>query len=193
MNTRHVLAVLAASLALGACGSSGSYGTGASGAATGAFSSDLSQAQRLVAANSTLMPTAPDMLPGGGARFDGKVAMVFGTNPASFEAADLLGDVDIEADFRTGALTGWLDDFNTKDGGHVRGDLDMTNGRITGNAFTADFDGRLTGPATAPGTVSGTLEGSFLGNGARGVEGTGTASTGAGAATLIFQAARESD
>jgi hypothetical protein len=133
------------------------------------------------------------MLPGGRAAFDGKVAIVYGTGPASFEAADLLGDVDQNADFRTGTITGWLDDFNTKEGGRVRGDLDMRNGRITGNAFTADFDGRLTGAATAPGTVSGTLEGRFLGDGARGVEGTGTASTGAGAATLVFQAARESD
>jgi hypothetical protein len=195
---------LLAALALGACGSSGSNG-GGSGAASSAsgtvssteaareFTSDLSRAKRLLDTNAALAPTAPDMLPGGRAEFDGQVAMVFGTAPATFQAADLVGDVDLNADFRTGTITGWLDDFNTRDGQRIRGDLDLRNGQITGNAFTADFDGRLFDAPAAPGNVSGAIEGTFLGAGASGVSGTGTASTANGTATLVFDAAREFD
>jgi hypothetical protein len=192
---------LLTALALGACGSSGggsSSATGASGTvsspeAAREFTSDLSRAQRLLDTNSALALTAPDMLPGGRAEFDGHVAMAFGTAPATFQTADLVGDVDLIADFRSGTITGWLDDFNTRDGQRIRGDLDLRDGRIAGNAFTADFDGRLTGPAAAPGNVSGELAGNFRGAGASGVSGTGTAATADGAATLIFEAAREFD
>jgi hypothetical protein len=133
------------------------------------------------------------MLPGGRAYFDGHVAMVFGNAPATFEAADLLGDVDLEADFASGRIIGWLDDFNTRDGQRIRGDLDLRNGQIAGNAFTADFDGRLFDAPAAPGNFSGAIEGTFLGAGASGVSGTGTVSTADGAATLVFEAAREFD
>jgi hypothetical protein len=133
------------------------------------------------------------MLPGGRAYFDGQVAMAFGGAPAAFETADLLGDVDLEANFANGTIIGWLDDFNTRDGQRIRGDLYLRNGQIAGSDFTAGIDGRLTGPAAAPGNVTGAIEGTFLGAGASGVAGTGTASTESGAATLVFEAAREFD
>jgi hypothetical protein len=216
MSTKRTVFLLAAALALGACGSSGGTGgvtgtgggsggnlTGSNGSSGGGtnvsneaareFTSDLSDARRLLDIHDGLAPTAPDMLPGGRAYFDGQVAMVFGNAPATFEAADLLGDVDLEADFASGRIIGWLDDFNTRDGQRIRGDLDLRNGQIAGNAFTADFDGRLSGAPAAPGNVSGAIEGTFLGAGASGVSGTGTASTADGAATLVFEAAREFD
>jgi hypothetical protein len=198
MNAKRTGSFLLAALALGACGSDGGVASGTSGTVSSTeaareFSSDLSRAERLLGTNAALAPTAPDMLPGGRAEFDGQVGMVFGSAPATFQAADLVGDVDLIADFRTGTITGWLDDFNTRDGQRIRGDLDLRNGRIAGNAFTADFTGRLSGAPAAPGNVSGAISGSFLGAGADGVSGTGTASTGSGAATLIFEAAREFD
>jgi hypothetical protein len=197
MHTKGSVILISAALALGACGSGGG-GTSASGTVSSTeaareFTSDLSQAQRLLDINSALAPTAPDTLPGGRAEFDGKVAMVFGNALATFEAADLLGDVDLEADFRTGTIRGWLDDFNTRGGESVRGDIYLRNGQITGSDFAADIDGRLTGPAAAPGNVSGAIEGTFLGAGASGAAGTGAASTDGGAATLIFEAARDFD
>jgi hypothetical protein len=202
MDAKRTGFFLLTALALGACGSSGggssSAATGASGTVSSTeaareFSSDLSRAQRLLDTNAALAPTAPDMLPGGRAEFDGQVGVVFGTAPATFQAADLVGDVDLIADFRSGTITGWLDDFNTRDGQRIRGDLDLRNGQIAGNAFTADFDGRLTGAPTAPGNVSGAIAGRFLGAAASGASGTGTASTADGPATLIFEAAREFD
>jgi hypothetical protein len=168
-------------------------GTSVSTESAREFTSDLSRAQRLLETNDTLAPTAPDMLPGGRAYFDGHVAMVFGNGPATFEAADLLGDVDLEANFANGTIIGWLDDFNTRDGQRIRGDLYVRNGQITASDFTANIDGRLTGPAAAPGNVTGSIEGTFLGAGASGVAGTGAASTGSGAATLVFEAEREFD
>jgi hypothetical protein len=207
MSTECIITAFAATLVLGACGSggggsssssssgaaSGSSTSGVSGAAAREFTSDLSQARRLLERNSALAPTAPEMLPGGRATFDGKVAMVYGGSPATFNAPDLVGDIDLNADFRTGAIDGWLDDFTTSDGRRIRGDLYVRNGQISGNGFAADIEGRLRGPGDVPGNVSGTIEGAFLGDRARGVAGTGNASTAQGAATLVFQAARESD
>lgn len=205
MHMTRTILFLASALALGACGSSGGSSSGSSNAGSGGsgsvssaeaareFTSDLSRGQRLLDTNAALAPTAPDMLPGGRAWFDGQVAMVYGNAPATFAAADLVGDVDLEADFRRGTIIGWLDDFNTRDGQRIRGDLYVRNGRIAGSDFTGDIDGRLTGAAAAPGNVTGAIEGTFLGQGASAVSGTGTASTAAGAATLVFEAAREFD
>jgi hypothetical protein len=191
---------LLAAMVLGACGggggsapASGASGTVSSAEAAREFASDLSRAERLLDINSALAPTAPDRLPGGRAVFDGQVGMLFGTAPATFQAADLVGDVDLIADFRSGTITGWLDDFNTRDGQRIRGDLDLRNGQIAGNTFSADFTGRLSGGPAAPGNVSGAIDGTFLGAGTNGVSGTGTASTADGPATLIFEAAREFD
>ena len=198
MNAKRTGVFLLAALALGACGSGGGVASGTSGtvsstAAAREFASDISRGERLLDINAALAPTAPDMLPGGRAVFDGQVGMVFGSAPATFQAADLVGDVDLIADFRTGTITGWLDDFNTRDGQRIRGDLDLRNGRITGNTFTADFTGRLSGAPAAPGNVTGAIDGTFLGAGTNGVSGTGTASTADGPATLVFEAAREFD
>lgn len=198
MNAKRMSVFLLAALTLGACGSGGGVASGTSGTVSSTeaareFESDLSRGERLLDINAALAPTAPDMLPGGRAVFDGQVGMVFGSTPATFQAADLVGDVDLIADFRTGTITGWLDDFNTRDGQRIRGDLDLRNGRITGNTFTADFNGRLNGAPAAPGNVSGAIDGTFLGSGANGVSGTGTASTADGPATLVFEAAREFD
>lgn len=198
MYMKRTSVLFTAALALAACGSSGGSGAGIGGSVSSTavvreFASDLTRGERLLETNAALAPTAPDMLPGGRAWFDGQVAMVYGNAPATFSAADLVGDVDLEANFRNGTITGWLDDFNTRDGQRIRGDLYVRNGRIAGSDFTGDIDGRLSGAPAAPGNVTGSIEGTFLGAGASGVSGTGTASTGSGAATLIFEAAREFD
>lgn len=176
---------------LAACGGGG----GSDGAESlRDYGSDSARAAQLVDSTARLTQTAAAAMPTtGSAEYDGIVGMAFGGQPASLAKADLLGEVDLRANFATGRVTGELDDFHTADGRELEGELRLGNGRIRGSEFDADLDGRLTGGGNAPGAVSGRLDGRFLGAGADALSGTGTGTSDQGGLGMIFRGERDRD
>ncbi|MFE3838511.1 transferrin-binding protein-like solute binding protein [Pseudogemmobacter sonorensis] len=178
---RRTFPTLSALCLLAACGGGGSDNPAAD------YSSDAAGADRLTAETASLTQTAAASMPTTGrAEYDGVVGMAFGSTPTTLSSAEMLGEVDLTANFATGQITGEFDDFNTAAGQELNGTLRVSNGQIVGNAFSADIAGNLTGTTSAPGAVSGSVSGDFLGTNASAIEGTGTASSTAGDLGLVF-------
>ncbi len=187
--TMRAAAALSSLTLIAACGG----GRGSDNPAA-EYSGDSARAGRLIAETAGMSQTAADSMPTTGrAEYDGVVGLAFGSAPASPASADMLGEVDLTANFATGRVTGEFDDFNTASGQEVQGELKVSNGQIGGAGFTADIAGNLTGTATAPGAVSGSVSGDFLGGNAAAIEGTGTATSDAGALGVVFVGTRDSD
>ncbi|NPD16822.1 hypothetical protein HOY34_16640 [Xinfangfangia sp. D13-10-4-6] len=162
-------------------------GGGGDDSPTVEYASDAANAARLVAETANLSQTSASSMPvTGRAEYDGVVGMAFGGAPASIASAQMLGEMDLTANFATGQISGEFDDFNTAAGQELNGALRVTNGRITGNGFAADINGNLTGAGTAPGAVTGAINGDFLGTNAAAIEGTGSATSTAGNLGLVF-------
>lgn len=184
-------AALSTVVLLSACGGSG--GGGSDNPATD-YRGDAARADRLVAETTGLGQTAAAAMPTRGrAEYDGVVGMAFGGAPHSLASAEMLGEVDLTANFGTGRISGEFDDFNTASGQEMQGELRLSNGRISGAGFTADIAGNLTGTTNAPGAVSGAIDGDFLGSNAAAIEGTGTATSGAGSLGLVFVGRQDRD
>lgn len=182
------LTLMASAAALSACVGGGSDDPAAE------YAADSARGAGLVTRTDGLAPTPAGAMPArGSAEYEGIVGMAFGAAPASLATADMIGELDLRANFASGTITGELDDFNTSDGQELRGTLRLSGGQIAGSGFTADIDGRLSGPAGAPGTVSGAIDGDFLGAGADALAGTGTAISDAGGLGLIFRGVRDPD
>ncbi|MDR5654188.1 transferrin-binding protein-like solute binding protein [Ruixingdingia sedimenti] len=182
------LIVLVSVTALSACMGGGSDNPAAE------YAADSARGAGLVTLTDGLDPTPAGAMPAQGwAEYDGIVGMAFGAAPESLAAADMIGELDLRADFARGTISGELDDFNTSDGREVYGALRLSGGQIAGSGFSANIDGRLTGPASAPGTVSGTIGGDFLGAGADALAGTGTATSTAGGLGVVFRGVRDRD
>ncbi|MTH79790.1 hypothetical protein [Paracoccus aestuariivivens] len=176
---------------LAACGGSGG---GDNDNPAAEYSSDSARAARLVAQTANMTQTAAASMPmTGRAEYDGVVGMAFGGTPGSLAASQMLGEVDLNADFGRGTISGEMDDFTTSDGRELNGELRVTGGRITGSDFGANINGRLTGPGNVPGNVSGQVDGDFLGAGANAIRGTGTGISDRGTVGLIFRGTRDRD
>lgn len=211
-------AMLAALLLLTACagggsssggssgsGNSGSGGTGSGGTGSGGtggatseaardYSENTARAAQIAAATAVLGQTPVASMPASGrAEYDGVVGMAFGAAPSAVAGAAMIGDLDLDANFATGRITGEMDDFDTSDGRALNGQLNVSNGTISGSTFTGTIAGNLTGSGTVPGAVNGTINGEFLGADAQAIQGTGTGSSTAGTVGLIFQGQRDYD
>ena len=177
-------------LALAACGSGG----GDNDDPLADYNDDAARAVRIVAETQNLAQTSAASMPvRGRAEYDGVVGLAFGGTPASLEKADIIGDLDLDADFAAGTIRGEMDDFNTRDGRELEGELRVTDGRIDGTGFSGTARGTLAGGADAPGRVDATVQGGFLGRGADALSGTGTGSSVGGDVSLVFRGQRDRD
>ncbi len=163
------------------------------------YLSDSIRADRLTAETTGLVRTAAASMPTTGrAEYEGVVGMAFGAAPTDIATAQMLGEVDLTANFANGEISGEFDDFNTATGHELDGRLQVSKGIITGSGFTADIAGNLTAgststPGTVPGAVSGSVSGEFLGTNAGAIEGTGTATSTGGTLGLVFIGVQDRD
>ena len=86
-----------------------------------------------------------------------------------------------------------MDDFNTRNGREINGELRLTNGKISGSKLNAGVSGNVTGGNKSPGAVNGSVNGEFLGNGASAVRGSGSANSTGGKMGIIFTGIRDND
>ena len=158
------------------------------------YAEDSAKASRIIARTNALTQTSAASMPvTGRAEYDGVVGMAFGGAPASLQNAEMIGDLDLDANFGAGTITGEMDDFNTRDGRELRGELRLSNGAIRGSGFSANAGGTLTGGASAPGRVDATIGGEFLGEGASALSGSGSGTSAGGEVGLIFRGVRDRD
>ncbi|MFV0408261.1 MAG: transferrin-binding protein-like solute binding protein [Paracoccus sp. (in: a-proteobacteria)] len=190
---RMTIFVAAGSLSLlAACGGSG--GGGGSDSPANEYSEDAAHAGSVIASTASMNRTSAASMPTTGrAEYDGVVGMAFGGAPGSLANAQMLGDLDLDANFANGTITGEMDDFNTSDGQRINGELRLTNGAITGSQLSAGVSGNLTGGSTSPGAVNGSVDGEFLGNGASAVQGSGSATSTGGQLGIIFTGVKDND
>ena len=125
------------------------------------------QGANLIADYGSAPATSVSSLPTGSHTYTGVAGFNFGNVSLDYIAAnaEALGTVTLEANFQndsiSGTLTNFVDYTNTRGAGQV----DLRNGVISGNEFTAD----ITGTATYNGTplvIQGGLDGAFVGNNA---------------------------
>lgn len=186
------IATLGALTILAACGGSSGGGSGDNPAQD--YSQDSARAGQIVAQNAALAKTSAASMPKTGrAEYDGVVGMAFGKTPASLKQAQMLGDLDLDANFSNGRITGEMDDFHTRKGRELNGELRLSNGKIRGSDFSANVSGQLTGGKNAPGAVKGGIDGNFLGKGASGMTGKGSANSTSGNLGIVIQGVRDRD
>ena len=168
-----------------ACGGGG--GGGDDDTPLSEYASDSIRASQLISQNASLAQTDASAMPSTGyAEYDGIVGMAFGATPESIASAEIIGELDLTANFATNTISGEFDDFDTSSGQALSGQLIVSNGQIVGSDFTADITGTLTGTTNAPGAVSGTIDGDFLGTDHSAISGTGTATSDQGDLGISF-------
>lgn len=176
-------------MALAACG-----GGGGGDDPVAEYAQDAARAERIVNATNQLSGTSVATMPvRGRAEYDGIVGLAFGGAPASIERADMIGELDLEADFGAGTISGEMDDFNTRDGRELEGELRIRDGRITGSGFSGTATGSLTGSPGAPGAIDASISGDFLGSDADAITGTGTGTSAGGTVGLVLRGLRDRD
>lgn len=185
---RHLM--LGGLLVLAAC----SGGGGGGDDPVTEYNEDAARAARIIADTENLTRTSAASMPvRGRAEYDGVVGLAFGGIPTSLQEADMIGEMDLDADFSAGTIRGEMDDFNTRDGRELQGELRVTDGRIDGSGFSGTARGTLTGGATAPGAVDDTIGGEFLGHGADALAGSGAGTSAGGDVGLVFRGQRDRD
>lgn len=191
MNCITILVAAGSVSLLAAC--SGGGGGGNDNPST-EYSQDAARAGNVISSTASLTRTSAASMPTvGRAEYDGVVGMAFGSAPASLADAQMLGDLDLDANFSRGTITGEMDDFNTRNGREINGELRLTNGKISGSKLSAGVSGNLTGGNKSPGAVNGSVNGEFLGNGASAVRGSGSANSTGGKMGIIFTGIRDND
>ncbi|WPY93998.1 transferrin-binding protein-like solute binding protein [Limimaricola variabilis] len=151
-------------LALAACG----------GASTGDASFEtlkdegFALAERLEGLERT---AASDMPTRGKAQFVGKAGFYTDDSSDIEDAVTLVSNVALNADFGARTIEGEMTGFEGDIEGSVieGGRIAVTNGRISGNEFDADLNGRLQA-ADAAGDVTGGMNGTFRGAQAQALE-----------------------
>ncbi|MGR3197522.1 MAG: transferrin-binding protein-like solute binding protein [Paracoccus sp. (in: a-proteobacteria)] len=178
---------IGALMTLAACGGGGED-------SVAEYADDAARADRIIDQTERLTRTLAAAMPTRGrAEYDGVVGLAFGGAPDSLQSAQMIGDLELDADFGAGTIRGEMDDFNTRDGRELDGELRIGNGRITGSGFTGTASGTLTGGAGAPGAVGAAIGGEFLGHGAEAVAGAGTGTSAGGDVGLLFRGVRDRD
>lgn len=104
---------------------------------------------------------------------------------AGYEA--VLGQMALSADFASGGVTGRIHNVGVEDGPTLGGQLDISDGRLTGNGLTGKVSGTLTGAAMGDVIADLDMDGRFRGNDADAVGGifTGDVTFGGGGALIV--------
>ena len=93
--------------------------------------------------------------------------------PGDILTYDMMADLSLQADFGTGAVTGTMDNFNTRDDVDMNGSLTLTEGQVAGTGFTANAIGAFTDGTTAE-IWDLDVNADFVGAGGSGIMGTAT-------------------
>lgn len=129
---------------------------------------------RVIFNGATSTPVTPeaDMPDSGSASYAGVAALAQGGPLSGIDDGQLLGTMEMEADFAGNAVSGRMGNFREEftDTAH-EGELALANGQVSGNGFTADISGELTPPGGATASYDGTLDGRFRGAAGEIVEG----------------------
>lgn len=167
--TKIMLAFVAIPLmaALSACGSSGG-----SSSSNASFNDMARKGNALIAKYEDAEPTrVADMPTDLQASYRG-VAAFSDVPDVDYiaENAEIMSDIQLNADFRTGAVDGELRNFRFYDNDRIAGTVAVRNGAISGNMLEADLAGDLTYGGGAE-RVTGALAGMFVGPQAEAVAG----------------------
>ncbi len=171
-----ILPALVALSALTACGGGGSSSDPAP-APTQAES--LTRAKTLTTEYAQTAATVATAMPvTGQASYAGAAVFGKGTDmDALLQAPTMSGDMALNADFATGAVTGGIDNFRDATNAPVSGEMTVSGGQIAGAVLGGDLTGTVGGK-----DVNAQMSGSFLGADAeavRGVIADGAGATGA--------------
>lgn len=133
--------------------------------------------------------TPADQMPTTGAAVYEGVVGFANTTPANGNISeyDMMSDLTLQADFASGAMTGTMDNFNTRADVDMNGSLTLTEGTITGTNFTANAIGAFTDGTTAE-IWDLDVVADFMGASGTAIEGTanGTISNGGSVTTEVF-------
>jgi hypothetical protein len=167
---------------LSACGSSGSSGggsgsgSGSSGGGSGSgstasFYDKLADGDRLARRLDQLDLTPSANMPASGtATYVGLIGVEYDPGPGFANYDEAVGDLRLSADFSNSTITGSMANWVGRDAGRFSGQLDVTNGSITGNELGAVARGTLSANGQR-GDVRLEMDGGFLGNSGQGVAG----------------------
>lgn len=157
------LAVIPAIFALSACGG----GSGGVMTANTDFADRGVQAANLLADYGNEPLTQIANMPQGTFNYSGVAGFSFGNVSNQYIAtnAEGLADVNLQANFTNNTITGSLTNFVDYENTRGAGQVDLRNGTITGNEFTANATGSVTYLGT-PLVAQGTINGGFVGNNA---------------------------
>lgn len=104
----------------------------------------------LTFSNSTMSNTPGDQMPTSSViAYEGVAGFSFDDPAGGIGDYDVMSDLSLEADFGTGAVTGSMDNFNTRDDVDLVGNLTLTEGEVQGTNFTANAIGSFTDGTTA--------------------------------------------
>ena len=148
---------------LAACGGGGTSAN---------FATKGVQAANLVADYGSAPLTSIANMPSGTYNYTGVGGFVFGnrTNEYIATQALALGDVNLQANFTTNTISGSLTNFVDYNNIPGAGQVNLRNGVINGNVFSADATGSVTANGI-PLVVQADLVGGFYGNSANAVLG----------------------
>ncbi|SMY07086.1 hypothetical protein [Flavimaricola marinus] len=196
---KGIVAVSAAALFLSGCDSwfssdegtdtSSSQGTQSTSGGTGAsFDDQFLLIDDLNFELSELSNTPSDqMRDSGTATYEGVVGFSNDSPAVSISDYDMMSDLTLQADFGTGAMTGTMDNFNTRGDVDMDGSLTLTEGEIKGTNFTANAIGSFTDGTDAE-IWDLEVVADFIGANGSAIEGTaqGTISNGGSVTTEVF-------
>lgn len=156
------------------------------GGSTGgsSFSQLAAEGDRLVTLYGNATPTNPASMPVGTATYRGVAAYSSSTSDPSriVETARTVSALELTANFDADTINGRAYNFQVNEpalpGITMSGQLDISNGIISGNGLQANISGVLTERyqnISLPVTYNGTLSGAFVGSNAQAIAGTGAA------------------
>lgn len=175
------ITVIAAILLSGCMGSSGGSSSSPPGGGGGGVPpgqtfdahdpAAVAMDERVAAMSATqAMPTS------GQARYDGYAFIEMSETGQNVRPGDagyeaVLGQMALSADFASGGVTGRIHNVGVEEGPTLSGQLDISEGRLTGNGLTGKVSGTLTGSDMGDVTADLGMDGRFRGNDADAVVG----------------------
>ena len=98
--------------------------------------------------------------------FDYGAANFVGQDGSVLLTGQFTGDATLEADFTNSTVTGAITNFVDSANKHSSGTVDISNGKIVTNTFSADASGTITDSVKGPALLEGSMSGRFAGEAA---------------------------